>query len=314
MVLVATDRSNLAFVYVIALIVGAGEVVVDSALHAAIPQVAGDDLDRANSRISSARFVAGEIVGGPVGGLLFTVAAALPFLVDAATFVVGAVLVGLISTPLQEPSTTEPKTSILADIAEGGRFLWNQRVLRGLATAVALSNLADTAVRALMVLLVVDILGGSEVQFGLILTAGALGGFAGSIAAPRAVGVLGRRASVVVAFAVMAAANATIGLAPNLMVVACGAFLVLFAVGLFNVSSHSIRQRLTPDRLLGRVVASMRFVGIGVIPIGGLVGGLVARQIGVRQTILVAAAIGAIATSAVALATAGQDLEPEPAA
>ncbi|MCP4223640.1 MAG: MFS transporter [Actinomycetia bacterium] len=308
--LVATDHTSMALIYVIAIIIGVGEVVVDSAFQAAIPQVAGDDLDRANSHLATSQFVAGEILGGPIGGALFTIATFLPFLVDAISFLAGALLVWLIATPLQEPIEAEAKaTSMIDDIKEGARFLVGQPVLRGIAAAVALSNLADSATRGLMVLMVTNKLDGSEVIFGLIITVGAVGGMVGSMAAPRVVSWLGRRVALITAFISMAAGNAIIGLAPNLILIGVGSFGVMFAVTLFNVSSHSIRQRLTPNRLLGRVIATMRFIGTGAIPVGALGGGILARIIGVREAILVAAAIGLVATWAVVAATAGQDLE-----
>lgn len=313
--LVATGNQEMAAVYVIALVIGAGEVVVDSALQAAIPRVVpAEDLDRANSRFLTARLTA-EIIGGPVGGALFAVAAFLPFLVDALSFGIGALLVVLITRPLQEATTeARPDTSILADIAEGARFLRNQPVLRGLAIAGALANLADAAIRGLMVLLVVELLDAAEVTFGLIIMVGALGGIAGSMAAPRIVAWLDRRAAVLIALATVAAGNATVGLAPNPAVVGIGAFGVMFAVCLWNVSSHSIRQRLTPDHLLGRVIATFRFVVLGAAPIGGLLGGVVARYIGIRETMVGAAGVSLLALSAATVATVGRDFEPEPQA
>jgi MFS family permease len=308
--LVATDHASMAAIYVVALAIGVGEVVVDSAFQAAIPQVAGDDLDKANSRLATSQFVTGEILGGPVGGALFSLASFLPFLVDAITFAAGAVLVIMITTPLQDRVEPEARaTSMIEDIKEGARFLAGQPVLRGMSAAVALSNLADSATRALMVLVVTQRLNGSEVAFGFILMAGAMGGLTGSAGAPWVVNQLGRRQALIIAFLSMAAGNAIIGLAPNLVLVALGAFGVMFAVALFNVSGSSIRQRLTPNRLLGRVIATMRFIGMGAIPLGSLGGGFLARAIGVREAILVAAAVGVIATAAVVGATAGQDLE-----
>lgn len=309
-VLVFADRAVLALVYVVAFVIGAGEVVVDSAMQAAVPRVAGDDLDVANSRIASAQFVAGEAIGGPIGGVLFAISAGVPFAVDAITFGLGALLISLISTPLQEPATPDrARSSVVADIAEGITFLRDQPVLRGVAIAVTLSNFADAAATALLVLLVTDILDGSEWAFGLVISVGALGGLAGSLVSARVVAIFGRRRALVAAFIIMALGQLGIALAPSVVAVAAGSFVVLFAVALFNVSGQSIRQRLTPDRLLGRVIASMRFFGMGAVPLGGIGGGLLARAVGVRETIVVSAAIGVAATIAIVRATAGQDLE-----
>ena len=101
------------------------------------------------------------------------------------------------------------------------------------------------------------------------------------------------------------------GLVTNIVVVGFAMFVVLFSIALYNVSGQSIRQRVTPDRLLGRVVASMRFFAMGAVPVGALGGGLVARYIGVQETILLTAAINLCALLAIVIATAGQDLDED---
>lgn len=302
-------NESLIGIYLVALIIGSGEVIVDSAMQAAIPNVAGNDLDRANSRFASAQFLAGEVAGAPLGAVLFGMSASLPFFVDGATFLLGAVLISAIRVPLQETDDEPATTSIIEDIKEGARFLRHQRVLRGMVIAVSMSNLADATVSALLVLLVVDILGASNVAFGLVLAVGALGGFAGSALAARIMAVTGRRRALVGSFAVLSVAQGAIGLAPNVVLVGVGSFLVLFAIAVFNVCGQSIRQRLTPNRLLGRVIATMRFVGFGAVPLGALGGGALARVIGVRETILATVVVGVAATIAMASATAGEDLE-----
>lgn len=307
--LVWNGSENLIGVYLIALIIGSGEVVVDSAMQAAIPNVAGDDLDRANSRFASAQFLAGEVVGAPFGAFLFGIADSLPFVVDGFTFLIGAILISAIGVPLQEAEDEARRSSISDDIREGARFLIKQRVLRGMVIAVSLSNLADAAVGALLVLLVTDIIGASEFAFGLVLAAGAIGGFTGSTSAARVIDIFGRRRALVGSFAVLALSQAAIGAAPNVVIVGAGSFLALFAIAVFNVAGQSIRQRLTPNRLLGRVIATMRFVAFGAIPLGAGGAGIVARSIGVRETIMSTVIIGAIATAAMARATAGADLE-----
>lgn len=309
-VLVLTGQAGLALVYLVALVIGGGEVVVDSALQAAIPQVAGDDLDTANSRVASGQLVAGEIVGGPLGGALFAISGALPFLLDAATFAVGAWLVALITRPLQEPADAlaEP-TSLREDIGEGLAFLRGQPVLRGMTAAVTLSNLADSAFTALLVLLVTEVVGGSEFSFGVLVAIGAVGGLGGALIAARFVSVFGRRVAIIAPFVFMTVGLVLAGLVANIVVLGFAMFTVLFSIALYNVSGQSIRQRVTPDRLLGRVVASMRFFAMGAVPLGALGGGLIARYIGVQETVLIAAAVNLFALFAIIAGTTGQDLE-----
>lgn len=308
--LVASDHAGLAAVYAIAVIIGVGEVVVDSALAAAVPHVAGGDLERANGRLSSAQFITNDVIGGPIGGVLFSISAALPFVADAAGFVLGVVLVGLMVTPLQTADRDRAsRSSLWADIAEGARFLRDNRLLSGLAVAVALSNLADAAARGLLVLLVVDQLDASGLVFGVVMAAGAVGGFAGAGLVARLIAAVGRRRVLIGAFVVLAAGTGGIAAAPRVELIAAGSFLAMFAVGAFNVTNHSIRQRLAPDRLLGRVIASGRLLAFGAVPIGSIGGGALARLVGVRPTIAAAALLSLATSGLVARVTLGHDLQ-----
>lgn len=309
-VLVITDQANLALVYLVAFVAGTGEVVAESAIQAAIPHVAGDDLETANSRFASGQFLATSIIGGPLGGALFAISASLPFLLDTATFVPGIGLIWLLTGKLQDTEDqSRPPSTLLEDIREGVRFLVDQPVLRGTAVAITLSNLGNAAFTALMVLLVVDVLGGSELDFGLVLAAGATGGLVGSLMGAWFARAFGRRRALVIPLLLMALAMAAVALIESVIVAGLGAFLVLFSVGLFNVSAQSIRQRITPDRLLGRVVASTRFFAMGAVPIGAVGGGLVARYLGVQGTIMVAAAVSVLALVAMVVSTSSADLE-----
>lgn len=94
---------------------------------------------------------------------------------------------------------------------------------------------------------------------------------------------------------VLAAGQLTIGLAPDQIWAAIGMVIGLFGVSLFTVVGRTLRQALTPDRLLGRVVASFRLIGIGSLPIGALFGGWLARLAGLRMPYFVSAAVISIA-------------------
>jgi MFS family permease len=161
----------------------------------------------------------------------------------------------------------------------------------------------------LLVLLVTDVLGGTELAFGLVTAAGATGGLIGSLTGASFIRAFGRRVALVAPFVLMILAMLTVSLVSGVILAGAGAFLVLFAVGLFNVCAQSIRQRMTPDRLLGRVVAGMRFFSMGAVPLGALGGGLVARFIEVQQTMLVAALVCVVGLAVIVASTSRQDLE-----
>ena len=274
---------------------GAGEVIVDSASQAAVPQlVARDQLDRANGQLISAMTVLDQVVGVALGAVLFSVAAGLPFAVDAASFIIGGALLASIRRPLQGERAVVT-TSVRSDIAEGMRFLLGHRLLRGLMAAVSITNLAGNVSFGVLVVLVVDDLGASQAAFGLVLAARAVGGVVGSLVAARLTARLGRRRMLVFPTAVLIVTHLINATAAAAWVVSVSLFISSFAIVCFNVPGQTIRQAATPEPLLGRVVGSWRMIGLGAAPLGAMLGGFLTEALNVRIANVVAAGIGALA-------------------
>lgn len=280
--LIATDHVTIWWLFMVAFGLGAGEVVVDTSSQAAVPQlVAPHQLDRANSSLIAAISVLDQVVGVAVGAFLFSVAAGLPFVTDAATFLLGAALLASLRTPLQ--GTRKGRSSSMRqDLAEGFRFLFNHRLLRGMAAAVSTTNLTAAGAFSVLVILVVEELGASEAVYGLVLGIGSVGGVVGSLVAGRIVERLGRGPVLRAMPVVLAAGLLANALAPSYWVVAGSFFVVSFAIVVFNVPGQSLRQAVTPEHLLGRVVTVFRMVGLGAVPFGALLGGWVTEAFDVR--------------------------------
>lgn len=289
---------SLLLVYVVTFVVGAGEVFVDVASQAAIPMLApdtADGLERANGRLIAAQTLLDQVAGPPVGAVLFAAGAALPFAVDAGTFVLSALLLLTVSTPLQPPPDAARAPSTLrADLAEGFSALWQSRLLRNLAFGVGLINFTLSASFAVLVIFVLDDLGGSETVFGVVLGVGAIGGFIGALAAGRIVERLGRRVTLAGTAVLVALMTGAMAAAPNAAALAGTFFVSSLGVVVFNVTGQSIRQAATPQRLLGRVVASFRLIGIVGSPIGSVVGGVITQLTTVRTTFAVAGAFAIV--------------------
>ncbi len=290
--LVALDSATMAHIYVVAAVIGIGEIFVDSSSQAAIPMLAADhDLEGANGRMVAARLVFEAFVGASVGAVLFVSAPALPFGIDAGTYLAGALLLATIKSPLQSHSD-ESRRSIWSDITEGLRFVWSDRLLRGLALAVTLAGLAIGLGNSILVLFALEELGIPEAGYGLLLAVAAAGGFFGSLSAARTSVRFGRRRTLLAGTILMVVSQLVIGTAPGVIVAGVGLFLTALGRTLFAVVGQSIRQRVTPDRLLGRVVTSFRMIAVGGLPIGAVAGGLVAQATNLRIPFLIGAALG----------------------
>jgi MFS family permease len=94
---------------------------------------------------------------------------------------------------------------------------------------------------------------------------------------------------------ILASGQLTLGLAPNGQTAAVGIVVGLLGVTIFTVVGRTLRQALTPDRLLGRVVTSFRLIGVGAVPAGAVFGGWIARVAGLRAPYLVGSVIIALA-------------------
>lgn len=312
--LIAADTLSIWVLLAIAVGLGIGEVIVDTTSQAAIPQlVEPQHLDRANSRLQVATQVLDEVVGVALGAALFARWASLPFVLDAATFLIGGVLLTTLRRPLQGDRRRHSR-SVRADLREGFGFLLTQPFLRSTMFAAAVSNVATNMSFAVLVVLVVDELGASEAAYGVVVAASSVGGVLAAFAAGTLSSRLGRVRVLLGAPLFVVAGLATAAVAGHIALVAGAWFVVRFGIISLSVPAVSLRQALTPERLLGRVVASFRMVGIGAGPVGALLGGVLTHTTDVRTTSAVSVAVMVAAT--LLLVNAARQLpvnEPVPA-
>jgi Transmembrane secretion effector len=281
-VTVAMGWESVWLIYTTAFVIGTGEVFVDTSLQASIPMLVEEpQLEDANGKLLAVEFVTNDALGGPIGAWLFASAAFLPFGIDAVSFLLGGFLITTIAAPLQEAANTPPARLIPA-IREGIRFVKDEIVLGRIALAVAVVNLAIGAGGSILVLLALEELDMTEFGYGLLIGAGALGGFLGTLAAKPVSRIFGRRWSMTGGTMILAVGQLMIGFAPNGLVAGAGMAVGLFGISLFSVVGRALRQAITPDRILGRVVTSFRFIGVGTVPIGAVLGGVVAGLAGLR--------------------------------
>jgi MFS family permease len=289
----ASSGAAIWVLYLVALLLGTAETVYDTCAQSILPQVVPRDrLARANGRLIAAELTANEFVGPPLGGLLVAAGVALAFATPAALWAaaVGALLLlrGGFSVPRGE------RTTLRADVAEGLRYLWRHRLLRTLATMTGLFNLATNATFAVFVLYAVgphSALHLTEAAYGLLFATIAAGSLVGAILADPIIRRLGRSRSL--ALGILGGVG-TVGIAAvtTSPPVIAAAFLAGGVTNaLWNVVAVSLRQRITPDRILGRINSSYRLVAWGTRPLGAAAGGLLGQLLGLRAVFAVAAAL-----------------------
>lgn len=279
---VLSNFASIPLLYAVFFLIGATEPLFDNASVAVLPAVVDrEDLQRANGRLFATQIVMGEFLGPPLGGFLFAAAAAVPFLLDAGTFAAAAALVlalrGRFQIERPEGATT---TTLLQEIGEGLRWLTRHRLILTLALVLGAAGFAVEGIFAILVLYAQEILGLGEVGYGVLITAFAAGGVAGSLLAERVSRLLGTGRTISVIFLLEAAAFATLALTTNPFLAGTMIALDALAGTVWNVVTISLRQELIPERLLGRVFSAFRMVGFGGMALGVLVSGLLAREFG----------------------------------
>ena len=296
---IVTDTDSLWLLYVTAFVLGVGETLFDTAAQSVMPSIVRrDDLSKANGRLYAVELTMNQFVGPPIGGFLAGVAIAFAFAGSALAFAFAAVALALLTGSFKpvRAETAGPRPSVVADIKEGLRYLWNHRLLRTLAIMVGTMNLASSATFAVFVLYAVSPgpMGLDEFGFGVLMTGMAIGSLFGSLVVERVERVMGRAKLLTSAVIINAITVAIPGLTPNPWIV--GASFAVAGVGIvmWNVVTVSLRQRIVPDALLGRLNASYRLLAWGSQPIGALLGGLLAQWLGLPAVFIIAGVVVAL--------------------
>ncbi|WP_018348846.1 MFS transporter [Longispora albida] len=280
----ALDALSFPLLYTVAAVLGAGQVLFDTAWGSALPRMVGRAaLVTAHSRLETTR--SATSIGGPgLAGVLVRFAGAAPALLfDAATFLVSAFTVarGLPSLPADPGTRKEP---VGAAIRAGIRMVFRQPALRALAMQAATWNMVSGASQTLFVLYALRVLGLDAGQIGLLFMVGGAGAVLGGLATP----ALLRRFAFgrIYILMVLAACAGMLLYAGSIPAVAAGQFLVGIGIAVTRVQAVALRQSLTPAGLLARTLVTYRLISLGTIPLGGVLGGLAGEAIGLREAVL----------------------------
>ncbi|UQU68743.1 MFS transporter [Couchioplanes caeruleus] len=296
-VCVSTGTATISLIYAVLFVLGTCETLADTAAAAFVPAlVPPSRLPTANSWLGGTFTVVGQFAAKPLGGWLFAIAAAAPFGLQALAFAAAAVLVGGIKSLSSAPSEPVPperstrRPSVVVEIRAGLRWLWGHRLLRTLAVTMAVANLVYCAAFATFVLYARDRLGLGSTGYGVLLTAFAVGGLAGTLVAPRLLRTLPAAVLLRAGLLIEVALHAT--LATTTAAPLAAAMIVVFGVHtmVWGNVVWTLRQRSVPPTLYGRVTSVYSFVDLGGAALGSLLGGVVADAYGIVPMFWTAAA------------------------
>lgn len=294
---------SIEVLYVVTFVVGTFNLFFEAAYAAILPTIVPpQQLAAGNSKLQASAAVA-EIAGpGIAGWLVQLVTAAFAILGDMLSFVLSACALVLLRADETPHLATQARNSIMCDLRDGLNGVLRNGYIRALTFCSASANIFINMHLAIYVLYLTRVLHFTPAQIGLLYSIASVGGLFGAIYADRITRWLGfGRAIIAESIAVGIAAIAiplfsTLG-AQSAPLLALMHGLWGFWLPIYIVNAASLRQMTTPNQLLGRVTASSRFISWGAAAIGFLIGGIVAEQIGLLPTLIIAG-VGLLASSA----------------
>ncbi|HEY2701723.1 MAG TPA: MFS transporter [Pseudonocardiaceae bacterium] len=282
--------------YLLAFVLGSGDVIVSSASKAIIPAlVAKDQFEKANARNVTVETIGRQFAGPPLGSALFAFALPLPFWFNAITYLLSLILIKQVRHQPGRFLVESPNAvsgSRWKGATEGIRFLMANPLLRAVILLACVSNFTLFMSQAVLVLFAHTVLGVGSTGYGILVAGMALGGVAGGFTSHRIVEKVGTRRLVRIVPLLSGLSLLLIGLVGrNMVIVICLYFVRSANLAIWNVMAQSLSQRMVPNELRGRTISAGRMIAFGSLPLGALAGGLVASDISLPATWTIGGAI-----------------------
>jgi MFS family permease len=279
--------------FAVALLAGVFNVFFEVSYQSYLPSLIGTkDLLEGNAKLTGSAQVA-YLSGPSIAGIAIqTAGSAVAVAIDAGSFLVSGIALSLIPTKEPEPVRQERGDPPLwQSIREGLNYVMGNPTLRAITATSTMGNLFNAVMISMEIVFLVRVVHTSPWLIGLIFSTVGFGGLLGTVvAAPLAKALGSARATIIGAFTAVGLLLVPLT-SPGLGLAFFGVGYFILGVGnvVYDVNQVSYRQQLCPEHMLGRMNATIRFLISGVVPIGGLLGGLLGTTIGLRNTLWVAA-------------------------
>ena len=299
---ISTDTITIYWLLLATFLIGTCEVATDTAAQSLIPVILEKkNFEKANSRMNIAETVIQNFIGAPLSGFLYATAIVLPFILNSLGFLIAAIFVfmipaHLISQGSSVETTVLEKKSFISEIKFGLNYLWNDRPLRRLVATTTSLGLFYSLSTSTLILFITEILEVQAKYFGVLMAGAGSGGVLGGILTPVLSKKFGRGAVLAVAIFISSITVLFQGLSPNVWVFGVIGFISTFSITNWNILLMSCYQVLIPAELYGRIHGARRTFVWGVMPIGALLGGVIAQS-GLRLPLIV----GGIAATLISL-------------
>ena len=277
---------------------GICEVLVDTTSQAVLPQILDkSNYERGNSRLQISEVIVSQFAGAPLSGLLYAVSIALPFFFSTTGFILAGLLILLFPfereiNARKEGDAGQAKLGLKGDIKFALNYLYQDKQIFSIVVITTLLGFFYSLSNAIAPLFILKELKVSPALFGVFFAIQGVGALAGSIAAPMVSKYLGRGKALAINVFFASLLVIFIGLSPNAYFFVAVSVLIGFTISVWNILLMSLYQSLIPPELYGRIHGARRTIVWGLMPIGAIIGGVIARG-GLRLPFLIG---GAIAT------------------
>ncbi|MDP5046689.1 MAG: MFS transporter, partial [Candidatus Nanopelagicaceae bacterium] len=295
---VAQDFISIWLLLISVFLFGICEVLVDTTSQAVLPQILDkSNYERGNSRLQISEVIVSQFAGAPLSGLLYAVSIALPFFFSTTGFILAGLLILLFPfenevNARKRGEVEQDKLGLKGDIKFALNYLYQDKQIFSIVVITTLLGFFYSLSNAIAPLFILKELNVTPALFGVVLAIQGVGALAGSIAAPMISKYLGRGKALAINVFFASLLVIFIGLSPNAYFFVAVSVLIGFTISVWNILLMSLYQSLIPPELYGRIHGARRTIVWGLMPIGALLGGVIARG-GLRLPFLIG---GSIAT------------------
>lgn len=295
---ISQDFINIWILLTCVFFFGICEVLVDTTSQAVLPQILDKrNFEKGNSRLQISEVIVAQFAGSPLSGFLYAIAIALPFYFSTAGFVLAAILLAVapFQNDLNPRSLTgkkEEKLGLVGDIKFALKFIHQDKRIFSvvvITTAIGFFYAISNSIAPLFILKELDV---APSLFGVVLAIQGVGALIGSVVAPSISAKIGRGSALAMCLLAGSVLIFITGLSPNVYFFVVVTVFIGFTITIWNILLMSLYQSLIPTHLYGRIHGARRTLVWGLMPLGSVIGGLIARN-GLRLPFLIG---GAIAT------------------
>lgn len=296
---ISQDFINIWILLVCVFLFGICEVLVDTTAQAVLPQILDkSNFEKGNARLQISEVIVAQFAGSPLSGFLYAVSIALPFYFSTTGFVIAALVLAFSSfeknlNPEKQEKHAKEKLGLVGDIKFALNYLYQDKNILSLVlitTVIGFFYSLSTSIAPLFILKELDV---APAMFGAVLAIQGVGALLGSVIAPNAPKTLGRGKALAVSLIASSSMIFLAGLSPNVWIFIIVSVIMGLSISVWNILLMSIYQTLIPAHLYGRIHGARRTLVWGLMPIGSILGGFIARG-GLRLPLLIGGAVSTL--------------------